>query len=252
MAHREPMRDDFTQSSENSRPKPEELNNVELGYRFKGEKLFVNANGYLMHYKNQLIMTGEINDVGAYTRVNVPKSYRLGIELDGGYMLHKNWSVTGNLTLSQNKIVAFNEYVDNYDNYDANGNMIQDVIAHKNTDIAFSPNIVAAAGLSYEPIEGLDMTLTLKHVGKQYLDNTSSDDRKMDAYTTSNAMMSYTLAKWGLREIKLGVQVNNIFNVRYSNNGYTWGYISGGTRINENFYFPQAGTNFMVRLSLKM
>ena len=252
MAHREPTRDDFTQSSEFSRPKPEELNNVELGYRFKGEKLFVNANGYLMYYKNQLIMTGEINDVGAYTRVNVPKSYRLGIELDGGYMLMKNLSITGNLTLSQNKIVAFNEYVDNYDNYDANGNMIQDVIAHKNTDIAFSPNIIAAAGISYEPIKGLDMTLALKHVGKQYLDNTSSDDRKMEAYTTTNAMMSYTLAKWGLREIKLGVQVNNIFNVRYSNNGYTWGYIVGGTRINENFYFPQAGTNFMVRLSLKM
>ena len=252
MAHREPMRDDFTQSSENSRPKPEELNNVEFGYRFKSKKLFVNANGYVMYYKNQLIMTGEINDVGAYTRVNVPKSYRLGVELDGGYMLHKKWSVTGNLTLSQNKIVAFNEYVDNYDNYDANGNMIQDVIAHKNTDIAFSPNLVAAAGLSYEPIEGLDMTLTLKHVGKQYLDNTSSNDRKMDAYTTTNAMMSYTLAKWGLREIKLGVQVNNIFNVRYSNNGYTWGYIAGGTRINENFYFPQAGTNFMMRLSLKI
>jgi iron complex outermembrane receptor protein len=252
MAHREPVRDDFTQSSENSRPTPEELNNVELGYRFQGKKLYLNANGYLMYYKNQLIMTGEINDVGAYTRVNVPKSYRLGIELDGGYMLHKNWSITGNLTLSQNKIVAFNEYVDNYDNYDANGNMIQDVIAHKNTDIAFSPNIVAAAGLSYEPIEGLDMTLTLKHVGKQYLDNTSSDDRKLDAYTTTNAMMSYTIAKWGLREIKLGVQVNNIFNVRYSNNGYTWGYIAGGTRIIENFYFPQAGTNFMVRLSLKI
>ena len=252
MAHREPMRDDFTQSSESSRPKSEELNNVEFGYRFKSKKLFVNANGYVMYYKNQLIMTGEINDVGAYTRVNVPKSYRLGVELDGGYMLHKKWSVTGNLTLSQNKIVAFNEYVDNYDNYDANGNMIQDIIAHKNTDIAFSPNLVAAAGLSYEPIEGLDMTLTLKHVGKQYLDNTSSDDRKMAAYTTTNAMMTYTIAKWGLREIKLGVQVNNIFNLRYSNNGYTWGYIAGGTRINENFYFPQAGTNFMLRLSVKM
>jgi iron complex outermembrane receptor protein len=130
--------------------------------------------------------------------------------------------------------------------------MIQDVIAHKNTDIAFSPNIIAAAGVSYEPIKGFDITLTFKHVGKQYLDNTSSDDRKMNAYSTTNAMMSYTIAKWGLREIKLGAQVNNIFNVRYSSNGYTWGYIAGGTRIIENFYFPQAGTNFMLRLSLKI
>jgi iron complex outermembrane receptor protein len=252
MAHREPIRDDFTQSSANSRPKPEELKNVEAGYRYRGDKLFATANVYYMLYKNQLILTGEINDVGAYNRVNVPNSSRLGIELDGGYMLTKTLSVSGNLTLSRNKIKEFNEYVDNYDNYDANGNMIQDVIAHKNTDIAFSPNIIAAAGISYEPIKGLDMTLTFKHVGKQYLDNTSSNDRKMDAYTTTNAMMSYTLAKWGLREIKLGVQVNNIFNVKYNNNGYTWGYIAGGTRINENFYFPQAGTNFMVRLSLKM
>jgi iron complex outermembrane receptor protein len=252
MGHREPVRDDFIQSSVNSRPKPEELSNIELGYRYRWDKLFVNANSYYMLYKNQLILTGEINDVGAYSRVNVPNSYRIGLELDGGYMLLKNLSVTANLTLSQNKIKEFNEYVDNYDNYDANGNMIQDVIAHKNTDIAFSPNIIAAAGLSYEPIKGLDITLTFKHVGKQYLDNTSSDNRKMDAYSTTNAMMSYTLAKWGLREIKLAAQVNNIFNIRYSNNGYTWGYIAGGTRIIENFYFPQAGTNFMLRLSLKI
>jgi iron complex outermembrane receptor protein len=252
VANREPVRDDFIQSTAASRPQPENLQNVEVGYRFRSRKLFVNANFYLMNYKNQLILTGEINDVGAYNRTNVAKSYRMGIELEAGYMLFKKLSITGNLTLSANKINSFNEYIDNYDNYDSNGNMVQDIITHSNTDIAFSPNLIAAAGIMYEPLKNLELSLLSKYVGQQFLDNTSNTNKKLDAYFFTNLSISYTVKHWGLRELKIGILTNNIFNELYENNGYTFGYISGGKQITENYYYPQAGRNFLVRLTLKM
>jgi iron complex outermembrane receptor protein len=167
-------------------------------------------------------------------------------------MLFKKLSITGNLTLSANKINSFNEYIDNYDNYDSNGNMVQDVVIHSNTDIAFSPNLIAAAGIMYEPIKNLELSLLSKYVGQQFLDNTSNSNKKLDAYFFTNLAISYTLKHWGLRELKIGILTNNIFNELYENNGYTFGYISGGKQITENYYYPQAGRNFLVRLTLKM
>ena len=251
VANREPVRDDFVQSSATSAPKAEHLTNVEAGHRFRSGKLFVNTNMYVMNYNNQLILTGEINDVGNYIRTNVAKSYRSGLEVESGYMLTKKWSITINLTLSQNKIKEFNEYIDNYDNYDANGNMIQTVVKHTNTDIAFSPSIIGSVGIGYQPIKGLEINLLNKYVGKQYLDNTSSDNRKLNAYSLSNLMISYTIKTKGTSELKFGIAANNILNHHYENNGYTWGYIYGGQRITENFFYPQAGRNYLLRLALK-
>jgi iron complex outermembrane receptor protein len=252
MANREPVRDDFIQSTSGSRPKPEQLQNVEVGYRHHNRKFYVNTNYYLMNYKDQLILTGEINDVGAYNRTNVTKSFRTGIEMEGGYMIMKQLSVSGNLTLSMNKIVAFKEYVDNYDNYDSEGNMIQDIIEHSNTDIAFSPNAIATLGLNYQPLKGLEIGLLSKYVGQQYLDNTSNISRKLDAYYITNLNVNYTFSKFGFKEISLGLLVNNLFDHEYENNGYTWGYIYGGQRITENYYYPQAGRNLLVRLTFKI
>jgi iron complex outermembrane receptor protein len=240
------------QSSIYSRPKPEQLQNLEVGYRFHARKLFVNANYYLMNYKDQLILTGQINDVGAYNRANVAKSYRSGIEIESGYLITSKISLTGNFTLSANKIQNFTEYIDNYDNYDANGNMIQTVIQHSNTDIAFSPNVIAALGIQYEPIKNLKLTWQSKYVGKQYLDNTSNDRKSIDAYFTNNLMVNYSIKIKGIREMNVGILANNILNELYENNGYTFGYISGGKRINENYYFPQAGRNFLLRLTIKI
>ena len=252
VANREPVRDDFVQSSIYSRPKPEQLQNLEVGYRFHARKLFVNANYYLMNYKDQLILTGQINDVGAYNRANVAKSYRSGIEIESGYLITSKISLTGNFTLSANKIQNFTEYIDNYDNYDANGNMIQTVIQHSNTDIAFSPNVIAALGIQYEPIKNLTLTWQSKYVGKQYLDNTSNDRKSIDAYFTNNLMVNYSIKIKGIREMNVGILANNILNALYENNGYTFGYISGGKRIKENYYFPQAGRNFLLRLTIKI
>jgi len=251
IANREPVRGDFVESAARSLPKPEQLQNLEVGYRFKSPNFLANLNYYWMNYKDQLILTGQINDVGGYTRTNVAKSYRSGIELELAYRLLKNLSVTGNLNLSQNKIANFTEFVNNYDNYDTDGNMIQDVIEHKNTDLAFSPNLIAGIGINYSPIKNLDLNLYSKYVGAQFLDNTSSENRKLDGYFTTDFKVSYTIKNVGFSEIIIGALINNIFNEQYVNNGYTFGYVYGGQRIIENYYFPQAGRNFMVRLALK-
>ncbi len=246
IANREPVRSDFRENTPENRPKHESLMNLEAGYRYKSRKLFANANAYYMLYENQLVLTGQINDVGGYTRTNVEDSYRAGIELEGGYRILQNLNVAGNLALSNNKILVFTEYLDNYDTY------VQDEIQHEQTDLAFSPNVIGALALNYQPIKGLDLTWTSKYVGSQFLDNTSSTDRMLDAYFFSNFQVSYTLKDVLFREITLGVQVNNVFNEMYENNGYTWGYVYGGSRTQENFYYPQAGTNIMTRLTIKL
>ncbi len=245
IANREPVRRDFRESTPENRPVPEQLMDFEAGYRYKGVRLFTNVNGYFMNYKNQLILTGQINDVGGYTRTNVEDSYRAGIEIEAGYNILRNLSISGNIALSQNKVIAFNEFIDNYD---IGG---QDTIAHSNTDLAFSPNIIAAAGIGYEPVKGLEINLVGKYVGDQYLDNTSTATRKLDAYFFSNLNIRYTIKTKVFSEIILGAQINNLFDALYENNGYTWGYIYGGERTVENFYYPQAGRNYMARVTLK-
>ena len=249
VANREPVRNDFINSTSQSRPKAENLQNVEIGYRYHSKKLFMNANYYLMSYKDQLILSGEINDVGAYNRINVDQSHRMGVELEFGYMINKKLSLSGNLTLSSNKIKEFDEYIDNYDNYDSDGNMIQDVVNHKNTDIAFSPNTIASIGLLYEPIKNLELGLMSKYVGKQYLDNTSNENRTLNEYYLTNLTLNYTIKKLGFKELKIGVLVNNVFDYLYENNGYTFSYIYGGESTTENYYYPQAGRNFLARIT---
>ena len=156
-------------------------------------------------------------------------------------------SVSGTLTLSSNKVVAFTEYVDDFDN----GGQVE--IAHSNTDLAFSPNVVAGLGILYDPIRNLEVSWTAKYVGRQYLDNTSNRARSIDAYLVNNLGVNYTLESASdkrIKYVKLGVQVNNILNEVYENNGYTYSYVYGGTTTTENFYYPQAGIHLMTRLVL--
>ena len=174
------------------------------------------------------------------------------MELEAAYRLSNKLSFTGNTTISNNRIKAFNEYVDNYDNYDENGNMIQDTINHTNTDLAFSPNIIASAGLQYEPLKGMSIRFLGKHVGDQFLDNTSTETRRLNAYTTCDLHVNYTLENVLFKEMTFSLMVNNVFDELYENNGYTWGYVYGGERTVENFYFPQAGRNLMLRVLIKL
>ena len=252
IGNREPVRKDFRESSMQSRPEHETLTDLELGHSFEAAKLQVRTNIYFMNYENQLINTGKVNDVGAYTRINVDESYRLGIELAAIVRPFDELDVHAGFTYSENKIASFTEYVDNYDNYDENGNMIQDVIGHTDTDMAFSPNVIGNVGVTYRPFDGLALNWMTKYVGDQFLDNTSNQDRKIDAFTYSNVSLNYTIEDLVFKSITLGVQCNNILDAKYQNNGYTWGYIAGGQRTVENFYYPQAGRNFMFRLLIQM
>lgn len=243
--HKEPNRDDYVNSTETSRPKPETLYDGEAGWKFRSNKVSLSANLYYMYYVNQLVLTGKINDVGAYTRENVAKSYRAGIELEAGYKISKSFEFAANATYSMNKILDFHEYLDNYDSGGQNLNI------YPSTDIAFSPSITGAAAFSYKCAKGFSATLTEKYVGKQYLDNTSSSLRQLDAYAVTNLRLSWTFKPKFIKEITASVLVNNLFNTKYSSNGYTYGDIYGGARETYNYYFPQAGTNVLGMIDLK-
>ncbi len=245
VANREPVRDDFRQPIGGKKPLPEQLLDAELGYRFQAKKFAANFTLYHMNYKNQLILTGQINDVGGYTRANVDKSYRAGIEIELVYEPIKTLKISGNIALSQNKVNEFIEYVDNYDTY------VQDQILHLNSDLAFSPNTVAGLSISYEPLQNLNFTWTSKFVGRQFLDNTSNLEKSIDAYFVNNFGISYDLPVKFIKTLRLGLTINNILNEVYENNGYTFGYIYGGNRTTENFYYPSAGRHVLARVLLE-
>jgi iron complex outermembrane receptor protein len=243
-AHREPNRNDFTESSPESRPQAERLDNVEVGWQRNFGKLSLAVNYFLMQYKDQLVLTGQVNDVGAYTRQNVKSSYRTGIEIVSTYTISKQFSWQANLTWSRNKIRNFVEFLDDYDN----GGQLS--IPLGDTDIAFSPTWVGASQLSYAPLKGLQINWLAKYVGEQYLDNTSSDSRKIEAFLTNDLQMSYQFSVGSLKNIELNFMLNNLFNVEYENNGYTFGYFSEGAVVRQNYFYPQAGRNFLLGLRL--
>lgn len=248
VANREPVRDDFRENIENHRPKPEILYDLEVGYHLNHTKGFLNANVYYMSYKNQLILTGEINDVGGYSRTNVDKSYRLGLEIQGGYQPIKQLGFTANVSLSQNKIINFVEYVDSYD---ASWNPIpQTAIQYGTTDMAFAPSIIGGLSVNYVPFKGFNISWMHKYVGKQFLDNTSNDTRSIPGFYISHIDISYSFSAWFFKKITIGGRINNLFNTMYASNGYTFSYLVGNSRTQENFYFPQAGINYMLRLRL--
>jgi iron complex outermembrane receptor protein len=199
-----------------------------------------------MHYTDQLVVTGKINDVGAYTRTNIPKSYRAGIELEGKAAITKWLKVSANLALSRNKVIDFTEYVDDYDN---GGQKSYD---HVSADIALSPGIIGGATITLIPVKNLELGLVSKYVSQQYLDNAQNESRKLNSYYTQDARMIYTVTKGILKEANLMLQVNNIFNKKYEPSGYTYSYIYGGSLTTENYYYPMAGTNVMVGVNLKL
>jgi iron complex outermembrane receptor protein len=247
VANKEPVRNDIIQASASSIPKPERLINFELGYRKNWVRSAVSINGYYMNYKDQLVATGALNDVGAYNRMNVASSYRAGVELTAGWQIITplRWQVTA--TYSQNRIKEFTEYQDDWDN----GGQVTNV--YKDKAIAFSPDIIASSMFTYTVFKNLDIDLISKYVGKQYMDNTQSDDRKLDAFFVNDVRVGYEFAvKNMFKSVRIGLQVNNILDEKYESNGATYpGGISGGTRTDYNYYFPQAGTNYLANLVLK-
>ncbi len=244
MANKEPNRNDF-EAGALTQPKAEQLNNIEVGIEKKKSNYSYGATFYYMGYKNQLVLTGKINDVGAYTRNNVPNNYRMGVEVEAGYIF-TNWlQASGNVSFSKNKIKNFVEYIDNYDNG------LQNDITHTNTTIGFSPSVTSALTVTILPVKDVEISLLSKYVGKQYLDNTSSEDRTLGSFYTQDARVSYTLKNKLFKEWAFIAQVNNVFNRKYEPNGYTYSYVAGGTLTTENAFFPMAGTHFLLGVNVK-
>lgn len=242
---REPSRSDFRDAPEGQFPTAEKLNDYELGFSFSEEHVRMNVNSYFMHYKNQLVLTGKINDVGSAIKTNVDNSYRLGIELDAAIHLLGILEISPALALSKNKIIGFVEYVDDWDN----GGQIATELG--TTDISFSPGVVASNSLSIELMEGLQASLQSKYVGKQYIDNASNDNNVLDAYFVNDIFVQYHLSKVRLANITLKLQVNNIFNEAYETNAWVYNYVYGQERYSMDGYFPQAGTNFLAGVNIR-
>lgn len=248
VAQKEPNRSDYIESSNNSRPKAEKLIDYEAGTKWTGRTLRAGLNFYYMDYNDQLILTGKVNDVGSYTRSNISKSYRTGIEFETAFQLHKKIILQGNITLSENKIPTYTEFIDSYNvNFDYLG---QEEIKYKNTTIAFSPSMIASGALHFTPFEKSEIIFIAKYVSQQYLDNTQSNTSALPAYAVGDIRLSYEISKSKMPGFKFNVLLNNIFNTLYVSNGYTYGYIYDNSRIRENFYFPQAEFNLMGQLTL--
>ena len=242
-AQREPNRTDY----ENGNPRPEVLNDIEVGLRKKSGRAQWGANLYYMSYKDQLVLTGGIDDVGAPIRENVGDSYRLGIELDAKIALKDQWLWQPNLTLSQNKNKEFN--------FQRDGQLIN----LGDTNISYSPNIVAGSNLVFVPSTQFQIGLLSKYVGEQYMGNIDADLSKLSAYFINDLNLSYAVGPttWA-KGIDLSLLVNNIFNVQFESNGYfytyddTWSSPSQVTTIEGVGYYPQAGINFLLGATIKL
>ncbi len=243
---KEPNRDDF-EAAANELPKPEILYDLELGLEKRNTTFTYGATLYYMNYHDQLVTTGKINDVGAYTRTNAPESYRLGVELQAGEKFTRWLSASGNISFSKNKIKNFTEYVDDYDN----GGQI--IYQYHNTNISFSPDEVAAATLNIIPIANSEISFQSKYVGRQFLDNTSHMSRSINPYYVQNVRLSYRLStRKVFKAVNFIFEINNILNKKYESNGYTYNYFYGGALTVENYYFPMARANFLAAINIKL
>lgn len=248
VAHREPSRDNFTEAAANERPTNETLYDYEAGYSYAHPLFNVGVNLYYMDYKNQLILSGKISEIGEALTSNIKDSYRMGMEWTVGAKLASwlNWN--GNMTLSRNKIKNFTEYVDVYD---SEGNSApQQATKMGTTDISFSPDLIANSMFDLH-YKGFSAGLNSQYVGRQFMDNTSSKERSIDPYFISSLRLGYAFKPAFMNEMAFDVTIHNLFNETYETNGWTYSYISNGVRKNDNGYFAQAGTHVMGRLTLR-
>lgn len=272
IANKEPNRDDFTDAAPGKLPKHERLINSELGYRFNSQRLQFSFNQYTMWYKDQLVLTGQINDAGAYTRFNVDESYRVGVEFDFKYNLTSWISLNSNLALSKNKIPGFIEYNDASALVEGEVEYLDQEINHLGTtDISFSPEAVYFFQVNYSPfvkndqkINGLSFYYNFKYVSSQFLDNTSNEFAKLDAYNMHGIGLNFPF-KLNRSHFVFDARVDNLLNKTFVNNGWIYRFKATGYDASEGDptiqrerndyyssvgYFPQAGLRFFTSLKL--
>ncbi len=252
-ANREPNRSNFVDADPAGPvPVPETLMDYEAGYGFQGSRMLFDANLYFMDYYNQLVLTGEINDVGSAVMTNVERSYRAGIELSGGLEITSWLSWDLNATLSSNKILSYTGYVDNWDYWndpDTEPYQVEEDLG--TTDISFSPGFLLNSQIGVEPLKNLRLNLSSRYVGQQFIDNTSSVQRSLKPYFINDLGISYSFFPEFLREISLNLQIMNLFNVEYETNAWVYRYFYEGAEEIYDGYFPQAGFHFMAGVRIR-
>lgn len=256
VANREPNRNDYTENTPANRPRPERLYNTEIGYRRTGARGAWSINGYHMYYRDQLALNGQLNDVGEYKRINIDRSYRLGLELAAAWQLIPQLRLDANATVSRNIVESLTEYVDVYD---ADFNWVsQRAVAYSSTDLAFSPALVAGGELTWIPFAGrraaqthdLHLAMSGKYVGRQYLDNASDGQNILDPYFISDLRLRYRLQPKWIKELGFTLLVQNLFDARIETNGWSYRYILGEETLVDRGLYPQAGTNFLLGVVL--
>jgi iron complex outermembrane receptor protein len=251
VAHREPTRADFKEASgdKEATPRAETLFDTEAGYNLKTRPADLGINLYGMIYRDQLVPTGELSNVGYPIMTNVKNSYRTGVEISASLRASKslNWNL--NATFSRNKILGFTEYYTDYNTSDWSSQYRSRYLGKG--DIAYSPSITGSSDLIFSYSERLRVHLISKYVGKQYFDNTMSSSRMLDPYFVSNVRIDFEPAVKKIRGVELHLLLNNIFNTKYESNAYGGNWSEDGIEKTWAYYFPQAGINFMAKLGLK-
>ena len=244
VANREPGRDNFTEAGKGEQPVHETLYDYEAGYTYEQPKFNAGVNLYYMDYNNQLILSGKISEIGEALTTNIKDSYRFGVELIAGVKLTSwlNWN--GNATFSRNKVQHFTEYVDDWDAGEQRAEYLG------TTNISFSPDVIANSMFDIK-YKDFSASFNSQYVGRQYLDNSSAKDRSIDAYFINSLRVGYVFNPRFVKELSIDVTVNNLFNEKYETNGWVYSYYSEEKRGKEDGYFTQAGTNAMVRLSVR-
>lgn len=252
VSHREPNRSVYRDADPQQNIRSERLMDYELGYKIVRAKLSLSANLYYMDYKDQLVMTGKINNVGTAIQTNVPKSYREGVEISTAWQITNKLVWNANVSLSQNKIKNFTEYVDNWNYWDDPANEpYQYEKSLGTTDISFSPGVIAGSILKLSPVKNLNIAWVSKYVGRQYIDNTSSKERSLHPYWVNNLRFNYSIHLRGIKTLGFMLNLNNIFSTEYETNAWVYRYVYNGARSEMNGYFPQAKFNFMGGINLK-
>jgi iron complex outermembrane receptor protein len=252
ISHREPERNNYTDNGKYPAPRAERLYDFEAGYQLDDQPVRAGVNLYYMRYKDQLVQTGELSDIGEALTTNIPDSYRAGVELTAGWDIMPWLSLEGNAALSRNRLLDFDEYVEDWDNG-------MTVIHYDDAALAYSPAAIVNGFLTFHYM-GIRAQWHTGYVSRMYLDNSENRDRSLPAYSLSNLSLGYTykLPKgFGLKEIDLGVDVNNLFNARVAQSGWVYSaiYASGG-HTNDNRYYqigfiPVAGITVLGHISLR-
>jgi iron complex outermembrane receptor protein len=245
IAQKEPTRSDFTDrymfADDQTQPKSEMLFDYEVGYQYASPRLRLDVNLYYMRYRDQLIPTGMVNDSSDALNVNVPKSYRCGVELSAAWDVARWLTLGGNATLSRNKII---DYVD----------MLADSPTYKENlgtmTIAYSPDVMAAAYADFH-FKGFEAVWRTQYVGKQYFTNNECEALSLNDYCVTNLELAYTVRTRKAQSVRLGVTIYNLLNSLYCSNGYGYSYMWDEKRYDEAYYFPQAPLHALANITVK-